>query len=185
MASSPKDRLAEVKSFISAIISPLGMVAGGGAILLIYSRLTKIEGYILALAIGLLYLVMTYFQNRAYVSSLKSRITYDFSGRYNTKLEFSEYEEFFSDKNHDDNSIEIMEDIFNENPSIEAVEVLHRYYGKLSPITKENILKLLNTGTYEDSTDIIIRSLEDVDPYIRAIALINIKTLNINEGGLR
>ena len=78
IASAPRDRIAEVKSFIGGIILPLGMITGGGAILLIYKKLPDIYGFVLAGAMGTLYIVLTYFQNRAYMQSLKSQLSYDF-----------------------------------------------------------------------------------------------------------
>ena len=78
MASAPRNRLAEVKSFISAIILPLGMITGGGVILLIYKKLPVFYGYVLAVGVGIVYVILTKLQNRAYVKSLKNQLSFDF-----------------------------------------------------------------------------------------------------------
>ena len=175
MASAPRDRMAEVRSFISAIISPVGMVTGGALILLIYRRMTETQGYLLALAIGLVYIALTLLQNRAYVSSLKNRLSFDYGSRYEKKAEFSEFEEYFTENLMSEDRLEIIGDIFNDNPSLEALERIYRSFQSFSIDTKLTILNLLNTGTTGYTEEVITMAIGDSSPEVRSRALYLLK----------
>ncbi|MCP4134666.1 MAG: cyclic nucleotide-binding domain-containing protein [bacterium] len=181
MAASPRDRMIEVKSFISAIISPLGMITGGGAILLITTKLSANQGIIFSLSIGALYVFLTFYQNRAYLYSLKSRLSFDSSGRYDKKIEFTDFEEFLSEETNIQYNKELIEDIFNDNPSVEALKVLYKYFNDLSLQTKENILSMLKTTSFIFSRNILSQALTDDWPIVRSTALSLIKDLRYTE----
>jgi len=63
MASSPKEKMAEVKSFISGIISPLGMLTGGLAIHFIANFFSTNQGYLFSGLIGIAYIYFVIKQN--------------------------------------------------------------------------------------------------------------------------
>ena len=170
MAASPRDRMTEVKSFISGIINPLGMIVGGGILLLIYKELSTSQGYTLSIFFGILYLVFAYCQSTAYTKSLRDRISFKSSGEEGG-IEFNDYKNLLSNPKQINENLETIEVFFNENPTLIALKFLYPNYYHISSNTKENILNLLTTGKSELKTEIINLALYDRDPFFRGKAL--------------
>ena len=181
MAASPRDRMAEVKSFISGIINPLGMVVGGGAILLIYKNFSQMQGYIFAIGIGVLFIIATHLQNMAYRRSLQNRLSFDTIGTGDEELCYDDYNELLSHKEWLKNNVEITESLFNINPSVDMLPHLYASFDNMSTKTKADVLKFLGTGKYDYSGRIISRSLMDEEPYIRGMALSLLSNYKYNE----
>ena len=181
MAASPRDRMAEVKSFISGIINPLGMVLGGGAILLIYKNFSAVQGYIFAIGIGVIFIIVTHLQNMAYRRALQNRLSFDSIGTKDEELCFEDYNELLSHKEWLNKNIEITESLFNRNPSVDMLPQLYTNFSNISTNTKANILKFLGTGKYDYSNRIIYRALKDEEPYIRGMALSLLNNYRYNE----
>ncbi len=169
MAASPSERMAEVKSFITGIISPLGMIAGGGCILIIHEHLSPGTGYALGAGVGAVYLGLTLFQNRAYLSSLRKRLSIG-SARVNVAALMSGGELLLRG-NDDAERIFIVEAFFNQNPSVERAADLTPYYERLSRETKEGMLDLFSTTRPEPFEAVIRRALGDDEPSVRIRAL--------------
>lgn len=170
MAASPRDRMAEVKSFINGIISPLGMIAGGGMIVLIGSKLSPAAGFSLALAMGILAIAVTRFQNRAYMSSLRKELSFERPRKAGVSdmLDITRAQPVYDIvKNHP----AVARAYFNQAPTMELLPLLLPRYGELDAETKENMLSLLATGTSEYAREILRNALGDGNPYIRGRAL--------------
>ncbi len=181
MASSPRDRMTEVKSFISGIISPVGMVGGGFAIVLLYKHFTPREGYILALTIGVIYLILTFFQNKAYVQALRNRLVYDHTERYIEKICYDDYKSLFKDEESIKDNLTIIEDIYNANPCYQALEQIQPYFKSLADETKEKILYFLHTGSFTFTKIILVESLTDESIIVRATAYSLLHRYNLEE----
>ncbi|MCU0822468.1 MAG: cyclic nucleotide-binding domain-containing protein, partial [Spirochaetes bacterium] len=171
MASSPRDRMTEVKSFISDIINPLGMIASGGAILLIYKKLSPVEGYIFSLGIGVLFILFSILQNRAYLKTLKNRLSFDYTSREAREPELQDYENLLSNPESINDNLEFIEAVFNEKPFLDFLSYLHPHFSRLSLKTRENIFNLLKTGKSDLSEKFIILGLQDAEPIIRCKAM--------------
>ena len=181
MAASPRDRMAEVKSFISAIISPLGMITGGFAIYLIYSKLGTWGGFIFTLAIGLIYIIFTFLQNRAYVSSIKTNLSVGYKNSNKKQFEARDLEPFLSEYTDITSSKELIEDIFNENPSFDALLILYRHFEELTALTKETILNFLSFTKFKHEKEILIKAIVDSSPLVRALAYSLLQKYTLNE----
>ncbi len=184
MASSPRDRMAEVKSFISGIVSPLGMIAGGGAIVLISKSLSLRSGCILAVGAGLAYAALTRLQNSAYISSLKSRLVLaPPAGDALPGLALSAgpmYEWLRADDAEIRANLPLLEAFFNENPSMDLLEKFRTRFPGLSAETRENILRLLPSGRSEYEEEFVSLALRDGEPMIRALALSLLKNCSLD-----
>lgn len=168
MAASPRDRMLEVKSFISGIISPLGMIAGGGAILLIYRELSPEQGYVFSLIIGGLYIFLAGRQNSSYVKNLKERISFD---KYHDRgFDYQDYINLFQKETTESGNMKTMEALFNVNPVLEVIPKFAQVFPDLEEETKENILNLLKSGRSESGESIIRSALEDSNPAVRSLA---------------
>jgi len=171
LAASPRDRLAGVKSFISGIVNPMGMIAGGFAILFIYKRLTAMEGFVFSAGLGIILIVITYLQNRAYVRTLADRIKFDSHIQDDeTDVGIDNYSELL-DKDKSARNLSLIEALFNNQPSLELAPVLIASYEKLANDTKENLLNLIRTGRSETDFLLISKALSDPDYGIRSVAL--------------
>lgn len=173
MASAPKDRMTEVKSFIGDVVSPLGMISGGGAIMLITNKFTETQGYIFSLSIGAVFIFFTLLQNKAYLKALKSRLSFGHTTRdeEDTGLVLHDYEALLSDEERIKENLDAIEAIFNRKPSLELLPYLHLFFFDLSSPTKENILNLLKTTKYDYTDEILTAGLQDSDPLIRGKTL--------------
>jgi len=169
MAASPSDRMAEVKSFITGIVSPLGMIAGGGCILLIHGHLAPGAGYGLAASAGVLYVALTLFQNRAYLSSLRKRLSIG-TARGNAAGLAPECD-LPRGCGDDAERVFIAEAFFRENPSIERAAQLVPFYDELSGETKEGLLDLLSASRSGRFDALVRRALGDDEPSVRIRAL--------------
>ncbi|HSV98059.1 MAG TPA: cyclic nucleotide-binding domain-containing protein [Spirochaetota bacterium] len=168
MAASPSERMAEVKSFITGIISPLGMIAGGGCILLIHDYLAPGAGYALGAGVGAVYLGVTLFQNRAYLSSLRKRLSI---GSAYANASALMPQDGLPPHGDDAGRVFIAEAFFNENPSVERAADLAPLYDGLSRETKEGMLDLFSSTRTEPFEAVIHRALGDGEPSVRIRAL--------------
>ncbi len=171
MASSPKDRMAEVKSVISGIINPLGMIVGGGVIMLIYKKFSVLEGFSVSILLGVLYLMVTLFQNRAYISTIKNRLSSDAMQRDESELDYSDYAKLLTEKEDIEKNLDVLELLFNEHPSTDLLQALYPYFGILSPKTRLNIVSLIKTERIESRREILLLALRDSRIHIRLTAL--------------
>lgn len=171
IASAPRDRIAEVKSFIGGIILPMGMIAGGGAILLIYKKLPAAYGYVLAAAAGCLYIVLTHFQNRAYMQSLKSQLSYDFGTGAGGEKDALDLAALGSDGAMVEMNLPMLDALFSEKPDSELIPLLLPYFKELSRETREGILGIVGVSRRELREEMIREAIADGDPLIRGRAL--------------
>ncbi|GEM_PF-761361 len=176
MASAPRDRMPEVKSFISALISPLGMITGGAAIMLIYRDLTPAGGFVLAIFLGLIYLLLTGLQNRAYVQSLKNRLTFDTDHR-ESELAYTDYRSLLSDGKYTEEELSLLELIFNEHPTADILRALYPHFERLSAQTRINIVTLMRTGRYESKGAVLRSAVRDSELRVRIHALALLREL--------
>ncbi len=170
MASSPRDRMAEVKSFISGIVNPLGMVAGGAAILLIHDGLPRTGGYALTLLLGAVYIALTLFQNRAYVDSLKQTLAGGARRYGSAVLGYDEVKKLALMEKSSARAAKLMEDLFNDSPSMELLESIAGAYDSLSPDTREAMLRYLKTTRYRGEKEILAMAVRDRSPLVRSLA---------------
>ena len=173
MASSPRDRMAEVKSFINGIVSPLGMVAGGWCLALITGWFTPAGGAAFALLVGAACLLFTLFQNRAYMDSLRRRLITAPPSSPEEEIPFQELLSIEPDMLIKD--LAAVEAFFNDAPSLELAGRLVPHFGALSPLTKENMLRTLQTGRADFGAALLAAALGDDAPYIRGTALSIVK----------
>lgn len=170
MAASPSDRMAEVKSFIGGIVGPLGMIAGGGCILLIHGHLAPAAGHTLAALAGTVYLALTVFQNRAYLGSLRKRLSIG-AARGVDAVSAPGAERPLLEGDSDGESVFVAEAFFNDDPSIEQAVRLVPHFAKLSIGTRERVLDLLSTGRSAGIMAVLSRALADPEPSVRARAI--------------
>ncbi len=171
IASAPRDRIAEVKSFIGGIIQPLGMMAGGGAILLIYKKLPAAFGFALAAAMGCLYIALTFFQNRAYVRSLKNQLSYDFGTGADEAKEGLDLAMLGKDSALVEMNLPMLDALFREKPDSELIPLLLPYFSELSRETREGILGVVGVSRRDLRERMISEAIADRDPLIRGRAL--------------
>ncbi len=175
MASAPRDRVAEVKSFISGIVLPLGMVAGGGAILLIYKKLPDVYGYALALSTGLLYLALTFLQNRAYVRSLRDQLSNDADTVNADGKDALDVAALTTDGDMVQMNLPLLDALFAEKADADMIQPLLPYFSELSSETKEGIIAVAATSGRAVREPVIYAAIKDQDPFIRGKALAMIK----------
>lgn len=181
MAASPRESMAEIKSFISAIIAPLGMIAGGSIILFISSMKNHNAGFIITISLALLYLILSYFQNRAYVNSLKKRLAFDFNDRYSPGISIKDYEPVLSDeKYYTAERIGIVEDIFIKYPGIYSISFMAPHFHRFSVIVRKEIISVLKTENFENESELLLKALNDSSPEVRceALSVISFKDYN-------
>lgn len=178
MAASPRDRVSDVKSFISAIILPLGMITGGGVILLLYKKLSPGAGYGVALGTGAIYILLTMLQNRAYVRSLQQQLSLDYRQDDDSTLTTEDYSVLYKEKRQIESSISVYEAFFVEKPALHLLFALYPYFNKLRYETKERMLLYTKNSSVNYSGDIIASALRDDEPAVRAIALWMIKDMS-------
>ncbi|MCX7677637.1 MAG: cyclic nucleotide-binding domain-containing protein [Spirochaetes bacterium] len=169
-AASPRHRMAEMKSFISGIILPAGMIAGGGMILIIYKKLSTIEGYIFTGLLALAYVALTALQNRAYVLSLKKQLFFDTA----TKVEIPtmiDYTDFQKDVRNVDINLVILEAIFRASPNAELLSILEPHFSKLGIEAKEKMLEFTAFAHTQFREKIIRSAVCSKEPQVRALAL--------------
>ncbi|MDY6933890.1 MAG: cyclic nucleotide-binding domain-containing protein [Spirochaetota bacterium] len=181
IAASPRDRIAEFKSFISGIISPIGMIIGGGIILLISEGFSIYEGYVLTLSIGALYLLFTYCQNRAYIKSLRKRLSFDTIEGDEEYPKFDDYSNLLSDPIWVEENLETIEFLFNRELALNMLPLLNRHFDRLSTHTKEGIINLLDAERHDLTMPIISKALQDEEPFIRGRALYLLTELGYEE----
>ena len=177
MAAAPRDRLADVKSFISAIVLPIGMITGGGVILLLYKKLSPGAGYSVALSIGVLYIILTVLQNRAYVRSLRQQLSLDYRDEGDSTLTEEDYSELYKEKRQIENSIPVYEAFFMEKPMPHLLFALYPSFNILQQQTKERMLLYAKNSSFNYTDDICASALRDNEPVIRAMALWMIKDM--------
>ncbi|MBN2038937.1 MAG: cyclic nucleotide-binding domain-containing protein [Spirochaetes bacterium] len=171
MAASPRERMIKIKSFINGVVNPAGMIAGGLSIMMIYKKMTDVQGYIFTISLGIIYLFLVYAQNGNYIKALKDRIKFNkkFSEEQE-KIDWQNYAEFFDDSNVEKN-FDIIESVFESNPNQDFLSVIISNYNKLSVRAKEITLDLMKTGTAVTDHAFLGKSLKDKEPEIRALAL--------------
>jgi ATP/ADP translocase len=177
MAAAPRDRLADVKSFISAIILPLGMITGGGVILLLYKKLSQEAGYCVVLGTGALYVLVTVLQNRAYVRSLRQQLSLDYRQVGDTPISVEDYTALYKEKRQIENSLPVYEAFFMQKPAPHLLFALYPHFNSLHYETKERMLLYTKNSSFNYSGDIIAYALRDNEPTIRAMALWMIKDM--------
>ncbi|TAL35043.1 MAG: cyclic nucleotide-binding domain-containing protein [Spirochaetes bacterium] len=170
MAASPRDRITEVKSFLTGIVSPLGMVAGGGILLLIYKKLPAEQGYALAIVTGCAFVALTFFQNRAYRKTLKKRLSLDLAAGARNP-EYASYESLARHGVADGRSVRIMEAFFHAAPSLDLLNHLAPHFPSLSRRSKELMFGLLEGSRYEGADALAAAALADPDPLVRSLGL--------------
>lgn len=175
MSSAPRDRMAEVKSFLNGIVSPAGMIAGGACIMLLYRRLPSVAGYALTLSLGLLFIIFTYYQNSAYMRSLRNRLDF-FLPPENGLPDDISVEMLISDKDNISRNLSIIETFFNANPSLVILNSIYPHFRMLTTETKENILHILLADRSKHADEILAQALNDPVPGVRALALSIVKT---------
>lgn len=170
LASAPRHRIAEMKSFISGIILPAGMMAGGWLILLIDRKLSVWEGYLLGGFLGIAYLVLTAFQNRAYLLSLKNRLSHDPWPREElaTRLDI---EALKKDSTVAEMNLPILDAIFRASPSAEIMSLLAPFFSELWIESKEKMFALGSLSRRDMREEIIRNAVVDTDLRVRALAL--------------
>ncbi|HDP80032.1 MAG TPA: hypothetical protein ENN21_04225, partial [Spirochaetes bacterium] len=138
MAASPRDRLAEVKSFINGIVSPLGMVAGGVLIHFIFRSLDAFQGYALTLTVGFCAMACALGQNRAYMRSLRGHLStalpppgLSASGGVVDTVSLED--------DPDGAYLNITEALFTGSPGLDLAELLLPHFRSLSPETREKV----------------------------------------------
>ncbi len=170
LAAAPRHRIAEMKSFISGIILPAGMIAGGGMVLVIDRKLTMNEGYALAAVLGIAYLVLTALQNRAYVLSLKNQLSYDHGPReeISTRLDIAALS-----KNPAavEMNLPILDALFKASPGADVMLLLVPYFSELTFETKEKMFILGSLFRKDLREEIIRNAVMDADLRVRALAL--------------
>ncbi len=171
MAASPRDKTAEMKSFISAIVQPLGMVAGGGVILLISRKLPVYGGYGLAALLGIFYIGLTVLQNRSYLRSLKDQLRFDVRADSAEALSAIDNSDLYRDPVQVEENLELFEALFRQKPDIALARILIRYFRRLGPETREEILTLARSQRLALPDDVIAAALADGEPVIRGLAI--------------
>ncbi len=170
IASAPRDRIAEVKSFIGGIVLPMGMIAGGCVVLIIYKKLPDIYGYVLAACAGALYIALTYFQNRAYVRSLKGQLSYDFTSG-GEKKEALNLASIADDPAMVEMNLPLLDALFREYPDSEILRSLMPHFPGLSREAKETMLTVAATSRRDLREPLVRSAASDADPLIRGRAL--------------
>lgn len=169
LAAAPRHRVAEMKSFIGGIILPAGMIAGGGIVLLIDKKLTAGEGYVLGAVLGIVYLVLIWFQNRAYLLSLKNQLSYDQGPREQLSMrldiEFLKKEPDLVEMN-----LHILDALFKASPNADIMSLLVPYFSELSIESKEKMFALGSLSRSDLRDEIIRNAIVDADLRIRALA---------------
>lgn len=170
LAAAPRHRIAEMKSFISGIILPAGMIAGGGMVLLIDRRLAAAEGFVLGAILGIAYLVLTALQNRAYVLSLKNQLSYDPGPReeLSTRLDIAALKQ---DPAAVEMNLPILDALFKASPNAEMMSILAPYFSELSIESKEKMFALGSLSRKDLREEIIRNAVFDADLRVRAMAL--------------
>jgi CRP/FNR family transcriptional regulator, cyclic AMP receptor protein len=176
MAASPRDRMAEVKSFIGGIVSPLGMVASGGFLLLIYKKLPETQGYVLALGTGAVLIALTFLQNRAYRNTLKRRLSLE-TTQVQRHHEYADYESLVKHGIAGTHALPVLEAFFHAAPSLDLLQHLAPHFGALSRQGKIQVFDLLGEARFEGTASIVIEALADPDPLVRSLALGHVRDL--------
>lgn len=170
MAASPSEHMAEAKSFITGVVGPLGMIAGGGCILIIHGHPSPAAGHTLAALAGAVYLVLTVFQNRAYLGSLRKRLSIGVL-RGVDSVSAPDAARPVIEADSDAEIVFVAEAFFNDDPSIEQAVRLIPHFRKLSVETRERVIDLLSAGGPAGIMAVLSSALADPEPSVRARAI--------------
>ncbi len=170
LAAAPRHRIAEMKSFISGIILPAGMIAGGGIVLVIDRKLTAHEGYALAAVLGIGYLVLTVFQNRAYVLSLKNQLSYDPGHREELSTSMV-VDSLKKDPAAVEMNLTVLDALFKASPNADVMSLLVPYFPELSIESKEKMFALGSLSSRNLREEMMRNAIMDTNLRVRALAL--------------
>ncbi|HNV47921.1 MAG TPA: cyclic nucleotide-binding domain-containing protein [Spirochaetota bacterium] len=181
MAAAPAERLTAVKSFIGGIISPLGMIAGGGAIMLVFSRFEPAIVSAIAIAIGLAYVGFTLLQNRAYVRALRDRIEHGIQADDAPEADYRDFVRFVARGGRVERHLGALEGIVRTHRSFEAMRLIEPHFARLQTPTRLALVRLAATGSPEERRTILMRAVADPEQSVRAAALELVRTYPYGE----
>ncbi len=176
IAAVPREKAAQVKSFISGIVLPVGMVAGG-MVLHVFRMVPEEVAWFIAGLFGTVYLVVSVYQNRAYVASLRGHLDMDLQESSEAPLTEKDYAAICQDPRQAARTPELYEALYLEYPRRELFLSLYPHFGKLGRAGKEKVLAAIGAEEIEIRMEVILAALKDADPLIRGLALGEAKKL--------
>ena len=162
----PADRVNQARSIINSIVSPLGMIAGG-LLLSLYATLPLHTVFILAFAIGLLFVTITIKQNALY----KKAIYFKLQPQLPKTLQISGSDIIEIVKNPDiENKSEFINTLLQQGMSAELFPMIIQYYDLLSENTKIHLLSIMYELPEERAVEICKKAVNDENPLVRVYA---------------
>ncbi|MEJ5361530.1 MAG: cyclic nucleotide-binding domain-containing protein [Spirochaetota bacterium] len=162
----PADRVSQARSIINSIVSPCGMIAGG-LLLSLYATLSLQTVFIIAFAVGLLFVTITIKQNSLY----KEAIYFKLQPQLPKTVHITNSDIVEIVKNpHIHNKSEFIDTLLKQGMSAELFPMIIQYYDVLSENTKIHLLSIIYEAPEERAIEISKKAVNDENPLVRIYA---------------